>query len=116
MTARVLFAVLLTASSCLIATIRSNALNGPQTTARRDAPAPEISTAAIPQESPLAARLSHVPDITVETIVGTLPRLPVEVAASYRENTRGPDVRVVWPGGTDVFGWRATSIRTSAPC
>ena len=29
-------------------------------------PPPEISTAAIPQESPLASRLSHVPDITVE--------------------------------------------------
>src|SRR5688500_12773065 len=77
MTARVLFAVLLTARSCLVALAGGS--GGTQTTAR-DAPAPEISTAAIPQESPLASRLSHVPDITVETIVGTLPRLPVDVA------------------------------------
>ena len=84
-----------------VATIRSNALAGPQTTAGRGAPAPEISTAAIPQESPLASRLSHVPDITVETIVGTLPRLPVEVAASYRDNSRGPNVRVIWPSPVD---------------
>ena len=83
MTARVLFAVLLTFHATL------GGSGGTQTTARRGAPAPEISTAAIPQESPLASRLSHVPDITVDTIVGTLPRLPVEVAASYRDNSRG---------------------------
>ena len=82
-----------------VATIRNNALAGRQTTAAR-APAPEISTAAIPRESPLAPRLSHVPDITVDTIVGTLPRLPTEVAAGYRENS-GPNVRVIWPSPAD---------------
>ena len=71
-----------------VATIRRNALAGGPTSTRRGPPAPEISTAAIPQESPLAARLSHVPDITVHTIVGLLPRLPGEVAAHYRDNSR----------------------------
>ena len=71
-----------------VATIRNNALAArPATTAR--APVPEISTAAIPLESPLAATLSNVPDITVETIVGTLPRLPAEIAGTYRDNSRG---------------------------
>jgi uncharacterized protein len=84
-----------------VATIRSNALKGPQTTASRGTPAPEISTAAIPTESPLGARLSHVPDIAVETVVGTLPRLPIEIAATYRDNGRGPLVRVIWPSPAD---------------
>src|SRR5262249_16726943 len=50
-----------------VATIRNNALaSRPTTTAR--APQPEISTAGIPSESPLAAAISSVPDITVETL------------------------------------------------
>jgi hypothetical protein len=84
-----------------VATIRNNALAGSQTTAARRTPAPEISSAAIPQESPLATQLSHVPDLTVETVVGTLPRLPIEVAARYREKSGGPDVRVIWPSPVD---------------
>jgi DUF1680 family protein len=84
-----------------VATIRTNALAGPQTTTRRGPPVPEISTAAIPQESPLASKLSHVPDITVNTVVGTLPHLPTEVSATYRDHHPGPDVRVIWPAPAD---------------
>lgn len=96
-----------------VATIRTNALNVRPQTRGRGAPAPEISTAAIPQESPLASRLSHVPDITVNTIVGSLPRLPHLVPAVYRDQgkdprgSRGPrvppvnDVRVIWPSPPD---------------
>ena len=83
-----------------VATIRNNALSGRQTTGRRGTPPPVISTAAIPAESPLATRLQHVPDVTVETIVGVLPRLPYAVPAVYRQG-RGPDVRVIWPSPTD---------------
>jgi DUF1680 family protein len=83
-----------------IATIRSNALAGRATTAARP-PQPEISTAGIPLESPLAGTIADIPDITVETIVGYLPRLPVEVPANYRNNGRGPNVRVIWPAPTD---------------
>ncbi len=84
-----------------VATIRNNGLPGRQQTRGRGAPAPEISTAAIPRESPLAARLSHVPDVMVETVVGTLPRLPYAVPAVYRDSGKGPDVRVIWPSPTD---------------
>jgi len=84
------------------ATIRANALSAGQQTARgRGTPPPVISTAAIPLESPLASRVASVPDITVETIVGTLPRLPRTVRATYRDNAQGPDVRVLWPSPTD---------------
>jgi DUF1680 family protein len=84
-----------------VATIRTNALPGRRTTRGRGTPPPEISTAAIPKESPLAAQLSNVPDITVETVVGMLPRLPPTVAAGYRDRAAGPPVRVIWPAPTD---------------
>lgn len=82
-----------------IATIRNNALAGRATTANR-APQPEISAASIPLESPLASKLASVLDITVETVVGYLPRLPVEVAAHYQDKSRGL-VRVIWPSPPD---------------
>ncbi len=86
-----------------VATIRTNALPVQQAARGRGrGAAPEISTAAIPKESVFAARLSHVPDITVETVVGTLPRLPAAVRAVYRDNRLGPDIRVLWPAPTDT--------------
>ena len=68
---------------------------------RGGAPAPVISTAAIPRESPLAARLERVPDIQAETTVGRLPRLPREIPAVYRDKAPGPKVRVIWPAPKD---------------
>jgi len=64
-------------------------------------PAPVISTAAIPQESPLASRLEAVPDIKAETIAGQVPRLPYSIPAVYRDKAKGPEVRVVWPSPKD---------------
>ncbi|MEY4096080.1 MAG: hypothetical protein RLZZ53_3279 [Acidobacteriota bacterium] len=97
-----LYRVALTAAQ--VSTIRNNALASRPTTVAR-APQPEISTAGIPLESPLASAIANVPDITVETIVGFLPRLPAEVAANYRDRSpdepRGPNVRVIWPAPTD---------------
>jgi uncharacterized protein len=84
-----------------VGTIRRNALAGGQSTRGRGAPPPEISTAGIPQESPLASTVSHVPDITVNTVVGTLPHLPIDIPAVYRDNSRGPNIRVIWPSPTD---------------
>lgn len=81
-------------------TIRRNAMAGQQARGR-GAPAPVISTEAIPNVSSLASRLDGVPDIEVETIVGTLPRLPSEVAATYRGEATGPAVRVIWPAPSD---------------
>ena len=94
-----IYRVALTAEQ--IATIRNNALSGRQSSRGRGAPAPEISTAAIPRESPLASWVSSVPDITVETTVGTLPRLPSALSAVYRNNAKGPEVRVIWPAPAD---------------
>lgn len=84
-----------------VATIRKNALSGTQTTSRRGPPPPEISTAAIPKESPLASQLSSVHDVTVNTVVGILPHLPIDVPASYKGNSRGPNVHVIWPAPAD---------------
>jgi DUF1680 family protein len=76
----------------------SRRLGGP---GRGETPAPVISTAAIPRESPLATRLERVPNIQAETIVGSLPRLPREVQAVYRDKAPGPKVRVIWPAPRD---------------
>ena len=84
-----------------VATIRTNALSGRQSTRGRGTPPPEISTAAIPRESPFAAALANVPAVTVETTVGMLPRLPYAIPAVYRNNAKGPEVRVIWPAPTD---------------
>jgi len=54
-------------------------------------PPPPIPTDAIPKTSPFASRLSSVPDITVETTVGMLPRLPAAIG----------DVPVIWPAPAD---------------
>lgn len=83
-----------------IAAIRRNALAATQSARGRGA-APEISTANIPRESPFAARLTTVPEITVETVVGLLPRLPATVPATYAAGVAG-QVRVIWPSPTDT--------------
>ncbi|MBK7131611.1 MAG: glycoside hydrolase family 127 protein [Bacteroidales bacterium] len=45
--------------------------------------------------------LSSVPDIQVETIVGNLPELPRYVKGIYKNGTKGPNVRVIWPSPSD---------------
>ncbi|MCL4845771.1 MAG: glycoside hydrolase family 127 protein [Acidobacteria bacterium] len=82
-----------------VATIRRNALATTRTTRAREAP-PEISTANIPGDSPLATRLTNVADITVQTVVGMLPRLPATIPATYAGGVAG-HVRVIWPSPTD---------------
>jgi len=82
-----------------IATIRRNALAVPQAARGRGA-APEISIANIPRDSPFAARLLKVSDVTVETAVGMMPRLPPYLPATYIGGTAG-EVRVIWPSPTD---------------
>src|SRR6185503_6640767 len=83
--------------------IRRNALAAaaaPQQARGRGA-APEISTANIPRESPFAATLVKVSNISVETPVGILPHLPAFVPATYAGGVAG-DVRVIWPSPTDT--------------
>lgn len=86
----------------LIATIRRNALAATQTAqgGRGRGAAPQISTADIPKESPFAARLTVVPDITVDTTVGMLPRLPASIPATYAGGVAG-EARVIWPSPID---------------
>jgi uncharacterized protein len=67
----------------------------------RGAAPPEISTAAIPRESPLASRLSQRARRHGRDGRGMLPRLPATIPATYRDGRRGPDVRVIWPAPTD---------------
>ena len=45
--------------------------------------------------------LIGVPDITVETTVGYLPRLPYSIPGVYSDGTKGPLVRVIWPAPMD---------------
>ena len=50
---------------------------------------------------PGAFRLVGVPDISVETIVGHLPRLPHTIRGVYSDDPNGRDVRVIWPSPDD---------------
>jgi len=45
--------------------------------------------------------LVKVPDISAETIVGHLPRLPNAIGGVYRDDEKGPTVRAIWPSPTD---------------
>lgn len=96
-----LYRVALTARQ--VATIRNNALPDVETPIS-DATASDSDEPVTPTEGivlPFAAQLIAVPDITVETTVGHLPRLPYMVRATYRDDVAGPKVRVIWPAPTD---------------
>lgn len=83
-----------------VATIRRNALAAAQPPGGRPSP-PEVSTADIPRESPIASSLVNVPGISVETVVGALPRLPPTVPATFAGGVTG-EVRVIWPSPIDT--------------
>jgi DUF1680 family protein len=89
-------------SEAQIAVIRTNALSG------RDSSRPGGGASLTQQPmhgsgiaQPLAASLTGVADVKVETTVGTLPRLPHWLPGEYRGKAKGPDVRVVWPSPTN---------------
>ena len=42
-----------------------------------------------------------MPDISVETAVGSLPRLPRTAPGTYRHEAQGPLVRIIWPAPTN---------------
>ena len=84
-----------------IRAIRNNALPRRETIRGRGGPAAVIPGNAIPLEAAFAATISSVPDITVDTVMGMLPRLPHVIAAIYRDSRTGPPVRVIWPAPTD---------------
>jgi DUF1680 family protein len=80
-----------------VGVIRKNALSGGETAANAatNQTRPPMHGSGIAQ--PLAAKLLGVPDVTVETTVGTLPRLPYWLPGKYPAKTQGPDVRIIWP-------------------
>ncbi|BAV07041.1 beta-L-arabinofuranosidase domain-containing protein [Filimonas lacunae] len=47
------------------------------------------------------AYLTKVSDVAVETETGNLPRLPSYVTGTYKDNRKGPLVRVLWPEAID---------------
>jgi len=56
---------------------------------------------AVVRRLPNAPILVDVPDITAETLVGHLPNLPFYIPGRYRNDVKGPLVRVNWPAPTD---------------
>lgn len=46
--------------------------------------------------------LKRIPDIHVQTIKGSLPRLPRYLEGDYKKGHEGPKVRVLWPAPTTV--------------
>ncbi|HEX6322762.1 MAG TPA: beta-L-arabinofuranosidase domain-containing protein [Vicinamibacterales bacterium] len=71
-------------------------------------PPPPIPTDAIPKASPFASSLSSVPDITVETTVGMLPRLPATLPA----HGVPAEVPVIWPAPADNSAVKAPGSYT----
>lgn len=56
--------------------------------------------------------LLSVSNVTVETEVGTLPRLPSFVNGTYRDGLNGPQVRVIWPADMDNSAVRSPGTYT----
>jgi DUF1680 family protein len=89
-----------------ITTIRRNAAARRPLTrgSGRGGPVVVLPTDRVPAEWALASAISHVPDITVDTIVGTLPRLPARVPGVFRAE-RAPrgsrHLPVIWPSPAD---------------
>lgn len=60
----------------------------------------------LPHFSPTAAQLyntylARVSDVEVQTETGNLPRLPSYVQGTYKNDIKGPKVRVLWPAAID---------------
>lgn len=85
-----------------IAHIYNIALKKEEAPARRRAE-PERNLPVFPETTPQLynAYLTDVPEISVETTVGYLPVLPRFVKGIYKDNSAGPDVRVIWPAPSD---------------
>ncbi len=83
-----------------VATIHENALSGEKGGGSTKAASTGESNGA--SGSPYYPfELLSVPEVSVETVVGTLPRLPRTVIGLYRDGAKGPLVRVIWPSPTN---------------
>lgn len=66
----------------------------------------EEQTADLPKFSKTTPQLynqflTSVADVTVQTVVGSLPRLPNYIKGVYSNAIEGPEVRVIWPSPKD---------------
>jgi DUF1680 family protein len=84
-----------------VATIYRNGLSGGKVAAPAKALPAQDEPGIAAETAPPFFELVRVPDISVETIVGTLPRLPRTVAGVYRDEAKGPPVRILWPAPTN---------------
>jgi len=81
-----------------VAGIYKNSLNGGQeSTVNVGKPEDDLPHFPANQPQLYNSYLVQVSDVAVETEVGTLPRLPSYVKGTYRNNVKGPAVRVLWP-------------------
>jgi len=84
-----------------VAVIRHNAISDEEpVVASTPATAQAVTRDEDPGAAPLYDGLTEVPDITAETVIDHLPRLPIHIAGVYAGG-KGPRVRVVWPAPTD---------------
>ena len=81
-----------------VARIRTNALTGEDSGTIETDKHPDKNR-DVP--APFAAELVAVPDIHVETQIGTLPELPRHIPAKFRQGSKRHEVRVIWPAPAD---------------
>src|SRR5262249_53107807 len=86
-----------------VATIRRNALAGPQMANKSSDVKPDDPSRMQAASSAKSAgpELTGVPDSTATTSVGQLPKLPITIPGTYANGAKGPDVRVIWPSPRD---------------
>jgi DUF1680 family protein len=82
-----------------VGNICKRALQGGNPATPAAAAKPESQSTA--EKASQTFELISVPDISVETSVGFMPRLPRTVAGVYRDAAKGPDVRIIWPAPKD---------------
>ncbi len=85
-----------------IATIYGNALKGVhEETSTKGKHEDDLPRFPMNKAELYNAYLTGVADVSVETEVGELPRLPNYVVGTYKDGMVGPKVRVLWPSPTD---------------
>ena len=105
-----IYSVALTAQQ--VATINRNALSDGSVvlSGRSTQPRADIGSTARP--SVVVANVAEVPDVQVTTVAGHVPRIPLAIPVIYRDGSKGPDVRVVWPAPRDNEQTLTTGVYT----
>ena len=86
-----------------VGVIRTNALSG-KTGSGSDARGPgggEFGIEDAARALPKISQLVSLPDVSVTTVIGHLPRLPYRIPGVYRNGAAGPELRVNWPAPAD---------------